>query len=919
MPSKELISSANSVEFRDSVFRLMEEAGVVVDEDGFDDEDYEVPPGYPQEPSQIVATSNGHVQSLADVVHNDRTDGPKVHKLSRESHSDAIKAATRGSLRRLLDYENRRYKEEQDRLHQDSTFPPIFVKRNSNVSGDIILNDDASIVSGITEAFTLNGGIDEGKPKIARNTNMAAVENMTREFPAANNSTGHRVHWKGGDKNTVIQDNRNVIAETATGKYLSERLNSVSQGERIQGKTNGDNDSFKYDNAMVDIEEGVSISGGSYDWSVPAAIKEPMDSTERQFLGLQEPRYERAQTRSRNGTEPIKEEKENQSRSSTDESSGERNIVDDSSTDYYRNRGYNDDDFDGVYSTTEEEFITNAPEQKSLRHRYQQNKRSFWLIGCVCIVVICGAVVGIALNGQNDNTIKVTPARPDGGDTNGNTNQKLPATSTANPTMEPESSVTASPSASKVITSTQIPTAQPSAKPSHHSMQPSTLPSALPTLSPTLFPTSSPTTPLPTSLPTSSPTFPPTSLADILRRIDMTNAAIDISGESAIGDITSPQRMALEWMILDDDLQLNADSLNFIQRYSLSTLYFATTNNALDSWTKCGPDSILSFCEIDSLRFLSSFDECGWSGITCNADNEITRIKLREHGLAGSSIPKELTSIPSLEILSLDRNALSATVPSEIGLLSNLRTLQLNNNNLVGTIPTSLGNLINLELISLGNNDMNGTIPGEIFNSKLRGLDIDDNNFYGTLPSEMFTSSINLVNIDINGNGFEGTIPNGFGSLSKLGSLRMNSNNFEGELPPELFASSKLHTLDCSGNNLNGSLPDELYAATTLRKLDLSSNNFTGALSTKIGDLNLLIELKLQSNQFEGAIPGEMGLLSAVTSLDVSFNLLDGNMPEQVCGLRESPSSKLLELVSDCDGTEPRVTCDCCTSCTAGY
>eukprot|EP00957_Ditylum_brightwellii_P034318 2603147-Ditylum_brightwellii.AAC.1 len=37
----------------------------------------------------------------------------------------------------------------------------------------------------------------------------------------------------------IIPDNHNVSAETAMGKYLSERLNSVSKRERIQDKSSG--------------------------------------------------------------------------------------------------------------------------------------------------------------------------------------------------------------------------------------------------------------------------------------------------------------------------------------------------------------------------------------------------------------------------------------------------------------------------------------------------------------------------------------------------------------------------------------------------------------------------------------------------------------------------------------------------------
>eukprot|EP00957_Ditylum_brightwellii_P116562 8891110-Ditylum_brightwellii.AAC.1 len=71
----------------------------------------------------------------------------------------AIKAVTRGSLRRLLDYENQQHQEEQDRLQQDPLYhPPIFTiypKHN---------NDAASVASSITDIVAFSsvfGGENE--------------------------------------------------------------------------------------------------------------------------------------------------------------------------------------------------------------------------------------------------------------------------------------------------------------------------------------------------------------------------------------------------------------------------------------------------------------------------------------------------------------------------------------------------------------------------------------------------------------------------------------------------------------------------------------------------------------------------------------------------------------------------------------
>jgi len=400
----------------------------------------------------------------------------------------------------------------------------------------------------------------------------------------------------------------------------------------------------------------------------------------------------------------------------------------------------------------------------------------------------------------------------------------------------------------------------------------------------------------------------------------MAAAAVAVSGSASIDDTTTPQHKALEWLLLDDDLQLNASSPSFEQRYSMSTFYFATTNNGQNTWINCGADSSTSSCSSESERFLSSSSECDWFGITCNGNGEITKIDIRENGLTGS-LPmfiKELVSLSSsLEVLRFSKNALSSTIPTEIGQLSNLQSLFLNNNNLVGTIPTSLGNLNKLSIFSVGNNGMDGTIPGEIFHPTLVGLDLDDNNFHGTLPSEMFTSSLDLRNIDIGGNNFEGMIPKGFGNLPKIALLRINNCTLEGELPPELFVSTSLRMMVVSDNNLNGSLPDELYGATSLQMLDLSSNEFSGTVSTDIGNLKALKTLELQSNKFVGTMPSTLGLLSNLETVYVSFNLFNGTVPEEVCDLRNS-SAKFTELVADCNGTLPRVTCTCCSACEVG-
>ncbi len=94
---------------------------------------------------------------------------------------------------------------------------------------------------------------------------------------------------------------------------------------------------------------------------------------------------------------------------------------------------------------------------------------------------------------------------------------------------------------------------------------------------------------------------------------------------------------ALNWILHEDPLQLNASNTDaLLQRFVVVLFYFTTTKNA--PWNECNPSAAASgFCyypersefehypeypnSIWGNLWLSSSHECQWAGITCSERN----------------------------------------------------------------------------------------------------------------------------------------------------------------------------------------------------------------------------------------------------------------------------------------------------------
>ncbi|KAL3533334.1 hypothetical protein ACH5RR_006855 [Cinchona calisaya] len=125
---------------------------------------------------------------------------------------------------------------------------------------------------------------------------------------------------------------------------------------------------------------------------------------------------------------------------------------------------------------------------------------------------------------------------------------------------------------------------------------------------------------------------------------------------------------------------------------------------------------------------------CTWFHITCNQDNQVTRVDLGNSNLSGNLVP-ELGKLVHLQYLELYKNNVQGSIPIALGNLKSLISLDLYNNNLTGGVPHSLGRLKSLVFLRLNNNRLTGPIPRSLARIySLKVVDVSNNDLCGTIP-----------------------------------------------------------------------------------------------------------------------------------------------------------------------------------------
>ncbi|KAF7015100.1 hypothetical protein CFC21_029010 [Triticum aestivum] len=356
------------------------------------------------------------------------------------------------------------------------------------------------------------------------------------------------------------------------------------------------------------------------------------------------------------------------------------------------------------------------------------------------------------------------------------------------------------------------------------------------------------------------------------------------------------------------------DSLTFLDFKSNIRSLFLSGNNFYGSF----PQGIL----LGSIYHLLLNDNQITGEIPDNIclGQQLTLLDVSSNKLTGS-LPTCIHALENIAILNLRGNSLGGSIPLKLCHLKNLVFLDMSKNNLSGPVQC----LPSLQYLHLSENRLNGTFPFPLSSgTDTYTMDLRQNQFSGILPELMHKSFPKLKILLLEGNMFEGLIPNDICHLRYWRLLDLSHNKLSGQLPSclsnmgldgdlysFLYNDSDTsvvmnHTNDYDIGSVVGISPvpeffigpDQEEFMTKSRQdkykgnilsymsgLDVSSNQLEGYIPKSIGDMKWLRALNFSNNCFHGPIPDSLSHLSNLESLDLSHNNLTGQIPQELVEL----------------------------------
>ena len=187
------------------------------------------------------------------------------------------------------------------------------------------------------------------------------------------------------------------------------------------------------------------------------------------------------------------------------------------------------------------------------------------------------------------------------------------------------------------------------------------------------------------------------------------------STAEALNDPSSAQSQALE--VLEQNSDTNTDQpFRLSQQFALLTLAYGNSQEARELQEDAGV-----FGNWDP-----SINECEWTGIQCNPNNNrVIGIEIVGENIRGI-LPPELSALPGLRRLILSDNRLRGTVPAEYANLDLLETLHIDFNRLQGRFPNEIFvSMSSLRFLEAQGNSFTDGLSREICDLELEELYVD--------------------------------------------------------------------------------------------------------------------------------------------------------------------------------------------------
>ncbi|XP_074290072.1 uncharacterized protein LOC141616819 [Silene latifolia] len=308
--------------------------------------------------------------------------------------------------------------------------------------------------------------------------------------------------------------------------------------------------------------------------------------------------------------------------------------------------------------------------------------------------------------------------------------------------------------------------------------------------------------------------------------------------------------------------------------FHVTRLDFGTYPNPTCKFTASFPSEIFSLPYLQSVFFYQCFTHFSTRiTIPIMSSSPLEQLSLRSNPALIGKIPSQISTLKSLQVLTMSQNKLSGQIPTGIFSLTSLIHLDLSYNALSGSIPFQIGNLKNLQGLDLSYNSLSGLIPTAIGQlGLLQKLDLSSNLIFGAIPNSI--ENLNSLNfLALSNNKLKGNFPDGLTKLVNLQYFIMENNPMLMPLPPQFGKLVKLQELRLANSGYSGAVPPSFCQLVNLTTLSLQNNRLTGEIPAGLSSLNHIYHLNLSRNFLEGVIPFNTSFMRRLgRNLDLSEN-----------------------------------------------
>ncbi|CAN6581730.1 unnamed protein product [Malus baccata var. baccata] len=192
------------------------------------------------------------------------------------------------------------------------------------------------------------------------------------------------------------------------------------------------------------------------------------------------------------------------------------------------------------------------------------------------------------------------------------------------------------------------------------------------------------------------------------------------------------------------------------------------------------------------------------SGTTHGLDQlfKAKHFHLNQNQLSGTIPPGLFSSKMILIHVLFDGNRFTGTIPSTIFSVQTLEVLRLDRNALTGPVSSNISNLINLGELNFAHNNLNGSLPDLTGLNALNYVDLSYNLFDPSEAPHWISTLPSLTTIVLENGALQGTVPERMFSLPSLQQVKLKNNAFNDTFNMGDNISPQLTLVDLQNNKI---------------------------------------------------------------------------------------------------------------------